>query len=280
MSKLTDDKIKDIYYNEYLKDVAAYILEEKYELYKGYLYRHFNRLGLPLRSNSINSKKHTFNENYFEVIDSEDKAYWLGFIYADGYITSKRKQCNRTLGVSLNEKDKKHLEKLNKCLDSNVEIKTYVETSGFGKGNKYCRVLFTSQKITDDLINLGVYEKKSSILSYPDIPEEYIKDFIRGYFDGDGSIWKQDGKYEQFNINFVGTHEVLMFIQEHLLTKDIITRIYPLNKRKENQKVLNFKFGGNYLTYKFLNYLYENSNMYLDRKFELYKELQSKIKNQ
>ena len=75
MSKLTDDKIKDIYYNEYLKDVAAYILEEKYELYKGYLYRHFNRLGLPLRSNSINSKKHTFNENYFEVIDSEDKAY-------------------------------------------------------------------------------------------------------------------------------------------------------------------------------------------------------------
>lgn len=276
MTKLSDKEIIRIYHDEYLKGVSAYQLEEKYNLYKSYLYRCFKRLELPLRSNAINSKKYIFDERYFEEIDSANKAYWLGFIYADGYILSKRKQSNRVLGISLNIKDKKHLEKFNDCLRSNVEIKTYVESSGFGKGSQYCRVLYASQKLTDDLMKHGVYEHKSCILSKPDIPEEYIKDFIRGYFDGDGSIWKQD-KGTQFNISIVGTDELLIFIQNHLLEIGIISRHYPLNKRKENQVVSNFKFGGNNLTYNFLHYLYEDSEIYLDRKMELYLELKNKI---
>ena len=276
MIKLSDEEIIRIYNDEYLKGIPAYKLEEKYNLYKSYLYRCFKKLNLSLRSNAINSKKYTFNEEYFEEIDSANKAYWLGFIYADGYISSKRNQSNRVLGISLNIKDKKHLEKFNNCLESDVEIKTYIESSGFGKGNQYCRVLYTSQKLTNDLIKYGVYEKKSNILSSPNIPEKYIKDFIRGYFDGDGSIWKQDNA-TQFNIGIVGTDKLLIFIQNNLLENNIISRHYPLNKRRKNQVVSNFKFGGNNLVYKFLQYLYENSEMYLDRKMELYLELKEKI---
>lgn len=276
MIKLSDKEIIKIYNDEYLKGIPAYQLEEKYNLCKSCLYKYFKKLNLPLRSNAINSKKYTFNERYFEELDSANKAYWLGFIYADGYILSKRNQSNRVLGIALNIKDKKHLKKFNDCLESNVKIKSYIESSGFGKGSQYCRILYASQKLTDDLMKHGVYEHKSCILSKPDIPEKYIKDFIRGYFDGDGSIWKQDNA-TQFNISIVGTDELLMFIQNHLMKNGIISRYYHLNKRKENQIVSNFKFGGNNLAYKFLQYLYENSEIYLDRKMELYLELKNKI---
>lgn len=276
MIRLLDKEIIRIYNDEYLKGIPAYRLEEKYNLYKGCLYKCFKKLNLPLRSNAINSKKYTFNERYFEEIDSANKAYWLGFIYADGYISSKRNQSNRVLGIALSIKDKKHLDKFNNCLESNVKIKSYIESNGFGKGNEYCRIVYTSQKLTDDLIKHGVYEHKSCILSNPNISEKYIKDFIRGYFDGDGSIWKQDNA-TQFNISIVGTNELLMFIQNYLLKNGIISRYYPLNKRRKNQIVSNFKFGGNNLAYKFLQYLYENSEMYLDRKMKLYLELKEKI---
>lgn len=175
----------------------------------------------------------------------------MGFIYADGYITFKRKHSNRSLGIALNIQDVEHLQKLNKCLDSNVSIKTYIETSGFAKGSKYCRVLYTGKETTDDLIKCGVYEQKTNILTYPkNIPYNLVKHFIRGYFDGDGSVWKQD-KYSQVNISFVGTDGLLNYIMDYLLDNKAILRKYPLNKRKDNQIVSNFKFGGNFNSFRF-----------------------------
>ena len=275
--KMSKENITKIYNEEYIKGVSALELEKKYNLTKGYLYRWFNKLELPLRSNSINSKKYSFNEDYFDTIDSQDKAYWIGFIYADGFITSKRKQSNRSLGISLAIKDKYHLHKLNNCLKSNTPVNEYMETSGYAKGSTYCRVIYVSKKLTDDLINNGVYENKTNIITYPSlIPQEYIKDFIRGYFDGDGSIWKQN-KNTQVNVGFVGTNEILEFIMKYLLDNNAILRSYPLNKRKEGQVVSNFKFGGNRNSFRFLDFIYGNATIYLDRKYELYLELKQFI---
>lgn len=128
--KIPKSKFIEIYNDEYLKGVSVSKLAKKYDLTKQYIYRWFYNLNLPLRSNQINSKKYHFNENYFESIDTPNKAYWLGFIYADGYIVSKRKHGNRKLGLSLNIQDINHLEKLNKCLESDVDIKHYQEKMG------------------------------------------------------------------------------------------------------------------------------------------------------
>jgi len=275
--KISKETIIDIYYNEYINGTSALKLEEKYELSKGYLYRWFNKLDLPLRDNSVNSKQYSFNENYFENIDTEDKAYWLGFVYADGFITSKRKHDNRSLGISLGIKDESHLQKLNYCLNSNTPVNKYIETAGFGIGNKYCRVIYVSKKLTNDLIKHGVYENKTDIITSPNtIPYKYIKDFIRGYFDGDGSIWKQDSN-TQVNIGFVGTNDLLQFIMKYLLDNNAILREYPLNKRKSEQIVSNFKFGGNYNSFRFLDFIYKDSNIYLNRKYHIYLELKEHI---
>jgi DNA-binding transcriptional regulator WhiA len=190
---------------------------------------------------------------------------------------SKRQYGNRCLGISLNIKDKNHLQKLNCCLDSNVSIKEYKETIGFAKGNKYCRVIYTSEKLTNDLINNGVYEKKTNIIAPPNLKSDnLIREFIRGYFDGDGSIWKQDNK-TQVNISFVGTDNLLQFIMQYLLDNNAIIRKYSLNKRKPQQIVSNFKFGGNCNSFRFLDFIYKDANMYLDRKYQMYLELKEYI---
>lgn len=275
--KISKTDIINIYHNEYVNGVSALKLEEKYKLSKGYLYRWFKKLNLPLRHNSINSKRYKFDETYFKKIDTQDKAYWLGFIYADGFITSKKKHGNRSLGISLSIKDKEHLEKLNQCLNSNTPVNTYIEKSGFGEGNEYCRVIYVSKELTDDLISHGVYENKTDIITSPTtIPYKFIKDFIRGYFDGDGSVWKQD-KYSQVSIGIVGTDDLLNFIMQYLLDNKIIFRKYPLNKRKHGQTVSNFKFGGNNNSFRFLNHIYGDSNIYLNRKYNIYLELKKHI---
>lgn len=276
---ISKDEIKRIYYEEYLFGHSAIYLSEKYGLSDHYLYRWFNKLGLPLRSNKVNSKKYNFNENYFQNIDTKDKAYWLGFIYADGYITQKRKHTSKSLGVAICVNDKNHLHKLNKCLESNVSVCEYVSQGCISKGykkSKYCRVLYSSDKLADDLIKNGVHIQKTNILQSPKIDYELTKDFIRGYLDGDGSIWKQD-KSIQFNVSFVGTDEILNYIMSYLIENKVLLREYPLNKRKPNHIVSNFKFGGNLNSFRVLDFLYKDANMYLDRKYQLYLELKELI---
>jgi hypothetical protein len=133
----------------------------------------------------------TYNENYFNKIDSNEKAYWLGFIYADGYITEKT---NR-FGIELNIKDKSHLQNFLDCIDSNQKIRVRRRENKFkNKEQKYlesCSFLLNNKNIHDSLHNLGVLPNKSKIIEFPSedqLMSEYYLDFIRGVIDGDGTI--------------------------------------------------------------------------------------------
>ena len=131
---------------------------------------------------SKSSKKYSYNENIFENIDNEEKAYWLGFLYADGYVRSD-KRCNE-LKLKLGVKDKEHLLKF-KIFISDDEIPVVYEEY---KNSKCYKVSINSKKIVNDLIKLGCINKKSLIIKFPIIKDELKNHFIRGYFDGDGSI--------------------------------------------------------------------------------------------
>lgn len=274
---LDDDKIIKIYNEEYLKGISGLKLGQKYNVNDKYFYRRFKKLGLKVRSNKENSRKYHFDENYFEEINTEDKAYWLGFIYADGYVKTK----DNILGIALSIKDKKHLEKFNNCLDSNYPIHEYKTSGGYKKGNGYCRLEVKSDKIKQDLIKHGVVPNKTNILEPPNIKRDLIKHFIRGYLDGDGCIWvgnKNNPKLlERYNIEFLGTDSVLNYINNYLVEEGLLKRMYPHIKRKKEQLVSTIKFGGNQISYKVLSHLYEDCNMYLDRKHELYLELKKLI---
>lgn len=206
--------------------------------------------------------KYNINQNYFDIIDSEDKAYWIGFIYADGYLNKN----SNTFGIELNIEDIEHLKKFNSHIESNREIKVYNKNSTFGPQTT-CRWTCANNKIYSDLIKHGITSTKSYNGDIPTIDDDkYIKDMIRGIFDGDGSITYRSGKngYLTASIGICGTKEVLEYIEEFSGFKwswcqrhpDRDVNNYQIHTGKQNN-IINF-----------LNLIYSDSNVYLDRKYE------------
>ena len=229
-----------------------------------------------LRTCSEAARKYSYDEQYFNRIDSADKAYWLGFIYADGYIT--RSKYNYILGIAISVKDIKHLYNFRKCINSNHPIHQYTVANGYNKGSKYCRIQICNQILYQQMIKFGVFENKTSILKPPPIDKKLFKHFLRGYFDGDGSITKSNranGRVE-YAIKILGTNDLLMSIKDFIESNDIakINRFY---KRHPTDIVESIEFAGNYQVLKFCKIIYEDSTMHLERKFQRYIELSSML---
>lgn len=263
-----DKPFVDKLYEEYQKGSSSYSLGRKYNINPSTITSIFEREGYKRRSNKINSRRFFVNESKFKKIETEEDAYWLGFMFADGYV-SKRGESLIT-GVALAESDKEHLDKLNKYLESSYEVKKYMSGSGYSEGNCYVRLLITSNPLGENLINQGCVLNKTDILKPPTVKPGLIRHFLRGYFDGDGSIFITKGSY---TVNLVGTFEMCEFFQDYLLSQGLVKQKTKIDKRKEEHKVCYTRYGGNQQTLKIMNHLYEGSTVYLDRKYKRYKEL-------
>ncbi len=129
------------------------------------------------RCSKYATKKHSFNEHFFDVIDNSTKAYWLGFLMADGCNTGDELQ------VELSVKDKNHLSKLKKQLQATQSISHRKR----GK-HEMVSLRLASRQFCQTLTKLGCKQRKSFTLRFPKISDLLARDFIRGYFDGDGCI--------------------------------------------------------------------------------------------
>ena len=107
---------------EYLNGKSLRMLSKEYHVGRDNLSNFLKSENITIRKSNITSRKYSCDENYFECIDNEEKAYWLGFLYADGFIESKRGTYSQKFGIMLSYRDRKHLEKFNKCLNSNYVI--------------------------------------------------------------------------------------------------------------------------------------------------------------
>ena len=137
-----------------------------------------------------------FNENVFDTIDTEEKAYWLGFIFADGYISKlDDKKHDYHFEISLKGSDKSHLDKFNKFMEhedpNHVKINK-AECFNTGIITERCRWCIRSQHLWETLNSYGCVPSKSLILKFPKLDifknKTLIKHFIRGYWDGDGCL--------------------------------------------------------------------------------------------
>lgn len=214
-------------------------------------------------------KKYPLNDNYFSNIDTPEKAYWLGFIAADGCIL-ERENSGSVLSFNLNYKDKAHLEKFLQSINSSAIIKEQ-KGSGFGENSTIAHLEINSTLMINDLKKYGIISKKSLILEPPigKINEKYYYAYIKGYFDGDGTIYKSSSN---FIIGFCGTYEMLNWIKEQLNINN------KLEKRCENEKnSYYFRVGGTRKVLQILNSFYFSSYISLDRKMELVLELKSRL---
>lgn len=226
-----------------------------------------------LKRENIYISKHNksnLNNNIFKKIDNEEKAYWLGFLYADGCILN-----NNKLELSLQQNDKVHLEKFKKFLQ-------WDGTLTYNKKSKSWRVALMDKTIVQDLVNLGCTRKKSLTLTFPDltiVPKLYQRHFIRGYFDGDGTIslnyYKTVNRFTG-NCSVVGTRDFIykMYL---ILLEDTDNSKYNFRERiPKNPKHSSLYFIDSFASknrFGFLKYLYFNTNIYLDRKFDNYRKI-------
>ena len=119
---------------------------------------------------------HCLTENMFKNLDSSEKAYWLGFLAADGWVDEQR----HSLYLELSQKDSDHLCKFREFMGSSAPIKTT---------KKKCkRIILNSKTMIRQLVKLGITGKKSFTLTTPKMPSELLSGFYRGILDGDGWI--------------------------------------------------------------------------------------------
>jgi len=161
---------------------------------------------------TLNFNNKTTDINYFENIDSEYKAYFLGFLLADGNISATT---NRVC-FTINSDDDYILDIFKKDIKSNNNIRRYlVFDKRTGKFNKSSVFQISSKKIKDDLHLLGISSDKSNYFDYTKIVcNNYFNHFLRGLFDGDGYISKDKAR-----IGIISTKEFLDYINTNILTK-------------------------------------------------------------
>lgn len=202
------------------------------------------------------------NNSLFKKIDNEEKAYWLGFLYADGHVHSTTNQISIGLAIV----DYIHLEKFKKFIGAENVIMIDKKTNS-------CRYQFHSKEMKKDLIKLGCVPKKSLVLNFPKedlIPKALMRHFIRGYFDGDGCLsYQRKSKINDLivpTISIIGTENMLKRIISFL---GIHSGKIRLANKKGNELVKEFGYYGENAIF-FLKELYEDSNIYLDRKKKRY----------
>ena len=222
-------------------------------------------------------RKYTLNENYFDVIDSPRKAYILGFLFADGSNCKKKS----TISMSLQEDDWRILEDIRNELQSEKPLE-YLDYSnkhdfGYHYKNQY-RLLLFSTHMCNSLENIGMIPNKSLKLDYPVIDPCFNKDFIRGYFDGDGSFTCRQVDNCKYNwlITITSTNSFCNKIYS-ILSNELgvnggiydssahnnITKVYSLSGKNQVQTVM--------------SWMYDGAEMFLQRKYDKYHEALSKV---
>lgn len=204
----------------------------------------------------INKK---LKENFFETITTEEQAYLLGLFFTDGYVKK-----DGTIGIFLQESDIELIERIKEILqiDSVIQFDKREHKEAYG-------IEFRSKKIKEDLEKFGIIPNKTYLSKGipKNIPEALQRHFFRGLFDGDGIFCLSSS---DSSIGFCGYYkETVEDFQQHI---DIIINKENHNKiRKQNAYQCSWK--GKQQIIKILDYLYENANIYLDRKYQKYLKL-------
>lgn len=258
----TEEQIEDIV-NQHLKNISLEVVGKQYGCSQ------------PVIRNVVKSRGYTptcrrsdLNENFFDVIDDEVKAYWLGYLAADGTIRvressiskdGKKRNRGNSIHLKLSTMDEDHLKKFRDVICPNSVLKYATSVVKTKKGNistSYNVILnLYSNHIVSQIIDKGVGPRKTFTVGKPNIEEKYIRHYLRGLFDGDGTVSVCDSKNMRYSIASA-SDKMFEFLYEHLKSLDIDIRRYGINcnigKRED--------------TLRFYDYIYKDATVWLERK--------------
>ena len=229
------------------------------------------RNGYKSKSPSELKRKYPIQEDFFDKIDTEEKAYILGLLYADGYNNTDR----NSVSLGLKETDKEVLDKITALIQPTKPLQ-YINMSsqrnkeGFENSKNQYRLVIANKHISERLIYLGCSKAKTHNLTSPteeQVPSHLIRHFVRGYFDGDGSV--SGDKQKQFC--FVGTIDFLLPLQQ-ILVKELNFSKTKLDRRHKDRdnNIRSLRYCGVNQCITFRDWLYKDATIYLERKKKIF----------
>lgn len=261
MAKKVSKEIEEEVCADYLTNkYSSRELGIKYSLSKSTVLRILQRNNItPVNHRLVNND---LIVNYFEHIDCEEKAYLLGFIFADGCVN------NGQLWIDINDKDREILEKIRELLHSNCKISTRIKGKSI-----MSRITIKHADFVNYLEKYGIVKnktKETNHLPINEIPEKFYKDFLRGLIDGDGWIVK-DSK-NNWHIGYVTqyktTAEDFVIIMNSLLDKKWNNKII-----ERNNKYAVVQIQSKQQVEQLAHVLYADNKICLSRKFQLAQEI-------
>lgn len=269
---LSIEQIKHKYYKE--NKSQAQIAKEL-EVSQWVISHRMRTAELEIKSKTRNftNRKYTVNHDYFDRI-TEESAWILGWLISDGFAQKNY------FGIKVSEKDADIIYKIKEMLDYTGVVYSYEnKLTQTNKTYRQKHLKITSNKIVNRLKDFEIYPNKSLTVKFPRIilntgSEDIIRNFIKGVFEGDGSILLDKNTSLLFQI--VGTKELLQEIQTCLIKYLNVNR----NKLTRNVLISNhyaLRYRGRYQALKIFDWLYCSSQFHLDRKFKKYLEIKSKL---
>lgn len=224
------------------------------------------------------NRTHNLDISYFDEINTPEKAYWLGFIWADGNITKTSKRSSGANRLRLTQKwtEKQHLEKFKQAINADYEIKPIYHAN-----DKTVAQLDINCRPLCNALSLLGYDVKTKRTSLPQIDQDLIPHFIRGYFDGDGCLSLYTQKIKKWTVNkqefsITGSKIFIEKIKKILTENAHVTPEIAIKFYKKSQFSASVRYGKISDIVKLYEYLYQNANVYLETKHQKFVEFLSR----
>lgn len=233
------------------------------------------RYNIPTRE----GKKITYSDlnlSFFKEINSEESAYFLGLLFADGNVYMRKGQYS--VKIKLKKEDENILCKFRDIMSPSSVIKT-----AFINDTPYSCFQISQKEVCNQLAALGCIPNKSLSLTFPNetiVPPQFIRHFLRGYSDGDGTIYPNKNR-SGFNFiwKIISTKQFCSSVAELLLKELEVRSSLSLSRpRTSNNITTTLVVGGNKQSKKVLDWLYQDSSIYLERKYNKYIQFQNYLK--
>jgi hypothetical protein len=256
----------------YKEGVSAKNLAIIYSIDRRRIFKYLKQdSSVSIRTSAEGKRNHHFNEKIFDTINTKEKAYWLGFLMADG---CNQKSVNYVY-ITLKGNDKPHLEKFAKFVGMSIDRVLLKIGEYNNKPYPAATIRLYSKHLCLQLEKLGCMPNKSLSVKFPEyLDENLYSHFIRGLFDGDGCLtYSMDGNYKQYGWGLTSTYEMLFPIK-NCFSNDLDMYVGLHNSSKTGKNTWSIECSGNLKIVKLLNWLYKDAGpeIRLDRKYNKYIE--------
>lgn len=257
--------------NKYLNGLGIWSLKKQYGITATTVKNILKENNVRVRGyDEYNYRRFTLDETCLDQIDSELKAYYLGFFFADGcnyYETNYKNNLNR-ITIRILNTDRNILESFAKNLyKTNKEVTVIPRSQKNDKWQDIASLEIQSKRISKALHGFGATSNKSLTLQFPTcVPDELMNHFLRGYFDGDGFISDYEskpGSRPRFSV--IGNKEFMEGFQE-VLIKNTGLNINKLMTKPKIPTIRILEYGGTNVVKTIREYLYKNATIFLERK--------------